>query len=103
MPLAQFQEGLKPLLLGIAEILHVIEGLSATEQGANSDNQHIHQIVKLPPFDSWLRHLAKVRYEAGLGQCLFVPIFFRMQMHPTHLYTPAKSTRKYFSVPFSGF
>ena len=101
--MGQLEKGLEPLLLGVAEILHVIEGLPATEQGAYPDHQHIHQSVKLSPFDSWIRHLPKVCDEAGLGQGLFVPIWFRMHMHPTHLYTHTKSTRKYFSIPCSAF
>ena len=70
--MAQREERLEPLALGVAEVLHVVEAFAAAKQGADGDDQKVDQIVILGPVD------------ARVGQVLEVgdQTEFWMRVHP---------------------
>jgi hypothetical protein len=50
--MGQGEEGLQPSVLALAEELHILEAFPATQQGADSDDQHIEQAMLLRPLNT---------------------------------------------------
>ena len=58
-PVGQFQKRLEPFVLGVAEVLHVVEAFSPAQQRADPDDQHIDQTVFSGSRDARIGYLAK--------------------------------------------
>lgn len=54
------QKCFEPVVLGVAEIFHVIEGLAATEQGVNRDEKNVDQVVILGAIDTRINDVYEV-------------------------------------------
>ncbi len=63
----QVQEGSEPILLGPAEVLHVVEGFARAEQRADGDGQHVDQLVILRAIHSRVRQVFEVFFKLSLG------------------------------------
>ena len=49
---AQREKCFEPVFLGLAEVLHVVEGFARAEQRADDDGQHVNQFVILRALDA---------------------------------------------------
>ena len=63
----QFQEGLKPLALALAEEFDVNPGISPTDGGANGDGQDVHQVVMPGALHSWVVQVSEMIENGCLG------------------------------------
>ena len=63
----QGQKGSEPLLLGLTEILHVVEGLARAEQCAEGDGQHVHQLAISGDIHSHIRQVFDVFDQTKFG------------------------------------
>jgi hypothetical protein len=61
---AQGEKGFEPVLLGMAEVLHVIEGLPGAEQRANGDDQDVNQIVVFGAVDPGIGQVLEIGKQA---------------------------------------
>lgn len=67
---AQAQERAEPCAFGPAEILHVVEALAATQQAAQGDHEHVHQLMFAPPADARVGQLLKLFDQTEPGRLL---------------------------------
>lgn len=70
---AQAQERLEPILLGVTEFFHVIERLAATEQGADRDDQDADQVMLLGAIDARIGQMVEVFDEVARGMLMVHP------------------------------
>ncbi|MDB6122692.1 MAG: hypothetical protein JWQ71_1685 [Pedosphaera sp.] len=78
--IAQFEEGLKPSVLGLAKIIHVVERLSRAQQRADGNHEDVHQVMVFIAVDPRVRHPGKMRHQTTC--CQLVCLSFRMLLHP---------------------
>ena len=85
----EVEKGFKPIKLGVAKVLHVVEGFACAQERADGDDQDIDQFMVASSVDTRIGHLRKVRQQTDFCQCCFTlgPII-RMCLHPSYLYTP---------------
>ena len=65
---AQREKGFEPVMLGVAEVLHVVEALSTAQQGTQGDDEDVGQIVIAPALDTGIRQLFEVCEQAEFGR-----------------------------------
>lgn len=64
---AQREKGFEPVVLGVAEILHVVEGFAGAEQRADGDDQEVNQVVILGAMDARVGQVLEVFDQTELG------------------------------------
>ena len=67
---AQWEKGFEPVLLGLAEILHVVEGLAGAEQRADRNDQNVNEVMILGAIDARIGQVFEMFDQTEFGMIL---------------------------------